>query len=507
MIARMQPARPVAGGRLVMAVRPVILCCTLVPLAIAGAGPAVAEPPARRPNILFILADDQAYDTIQALGAEGIETPHLDRLVRRGTSFSRAYNQGSWHGAVCVASRTMLVTGRSLWRARDEEPRLKANPAERAPLWPTLLGRAGYDTYFSGKWHVAADVKREFGTVRHVRPGMPNQTPQGYDRPRAGQPDPWSPSDPALGGYWEGGRHWSEVLADDAEAFFNQAAGSDRPFFMMLAFNAPHDPRQAPAEFVNRYPPERIRLPEPFLAEYPFEIGSNRIRDERLAPFPRTEQAVRVHRAEYHALVAHLDAQVGRILAALDRSGRVGSTLVCFTSDHGLACGHHGLLGKQNMFEHSVRVPFILAGPGVAAGRRIDAPIYLQDIVPTTLALAGAEVPEHVEFKSLVPLLDGTAERIREAAYAAYMQFQRMVTEDNLKLIVYPKLGRELLFDLAADPHETRDLAASPGHAADLARLRHRLAALQQELGDPLAEAEGRDDQEASRRSGPRRAR
>src|SRR5690606_15437259 len=147
--------------------------------------------------------------------------------------------------------------------------------------------------------------------------------------------------------------------------------------------------------------------PEPFLPSYPLDIGSNRIRDEQLAPFPRTEHAVKVHRQEYYAIITHLDAQIGRILDALEASGQAENTYIVFTSDHGLACGHHGLMGKQNMYEHSMRVPFVVVGPGVTAGQRIDAPIYVQDIMPTTLEWAGAKVPEGVDFRSLVPLLQG----------------------------------------------------------------------------------------------------
>ncbi|HAV61767.1 MAG TPA: choline-sulfatase, partial [Verrucomicrobiales bacterium] len=197
-------------------------------LGLASAIPVAA---ATKPNILFLFADDQCYETIAALGHTDIETPNLDRLVRAGTTFTHAYNMGAWHGAVCVASRTMLNTGRSVWRSRALEPKL-ADEVKAGRFWSQLLKTAGYETYMSGKWHVQADATKVFDHVVHVRPGMPNQTPEGYYRPIDGKPDKWSPYDPKFEGFWKGGRHWSEVLADDAEGFLRQAATKEDPFFM-----------------------------------------------------------------------------------------------------------------------------------------------------------------------------------------------------------------------------------------------------------------------------------
>ncbi len=460
-------------------------------LAMPGWAARAAAAEAQPPNILFLFADDQAYDTIAALGNDEIQTPNLDRLVRRGVTFTHAYNQGGWHGAVCVASRTMLNTGRSLWRAQAAEKNLD-RLVEQRRLWPQLLAAQGYQTCFTGKWHVRANVQQVFHVARHVRGGMPAQTPQGYNRPVEGKEDVWKPWDTQFGGFWQGGKHWSEVTADDAIDYLGMARGSERPFFMYIAFNAPHDPRQSPREYVAKYPLEKLSLPEPFLAEYPFDIGSNRIRDEQLAPFPRTEYAVKVNRQEYYAIITHLDAQIGRILDVLDSSGQAENTYIVFTADHGLACGHHGLLGKQNMYDHSVRVPFIVAGPGIAAGERIDAPIYLQDVVPTTLAWAGAKIPEQIEFQSLVPHLRGEATARRNAIYGAYMNFQRMITREGYKLIWYPQIEKVRLYHLAADPLEKRDLADDPAQAGRIAGLKAELKQLQAALDDPLLQEAGR---------------
>lgn len=439
-----------------------------------------------KPNILFIFTDDQSHEAVGALGHTDIETPNLDRLVANGTTFTRAYNMGAWHGAVCVASRTMLVTGRTLWRARGIEKTLDEE-SEAGRLWPQRLAAQGYETYMTGKWHISTDVEKCFDHVVNKRPGMPRAGKEAYNRPPPGQPDPWSPSDREQGGFWEGGKHWSVVLADDSIAFINKAAKSEKPFFMYLAFNAPHDPRQSPQEYVDRYPLDRIKVPENFLPEYPYkeEIGAGKdLRDEMLAPFPRDEHAVKVHRQEYYAMVTHMDTQIGRILEALEKSGKAGNTWIIFTSDHGLAVGHHGLMGKQNMYEHSLRVPFIVTGPGVKAGARIDAPIHLQDVMATTLDLAGADKTD-IEFQSLIPLLK-VGEGGLDAVYAAYTRTQRAVIHDEWKLVLYPKAKRVRLFNLTEDPLEMEDLAAEPAQAARKKALHAKFHELQRRYDDEL---------------------
>jgi len=315
-----------------------------------------------------------------------VQTPNLDRLVKAGTTFTHAYNMGAWSGAVCVPSRTMLNPGRFLWTTQKLDRNLEPERAA-GRLWALEMKRAGYDTCLTGKWHLKTDAKKVFAVTQHIREGMPHDSPEGYDRPHEGQPDVWKPWDTKFGGYWEGGKHWSEVVGDDATEFLGRAANAKHPFFMYIAFNAPHDPRQSPKEFVDKYPLDKIKAPANFVPEYPYKdgIGCGRdLRDERLAPFPRTEYAVKVNRQEYYALITHMDEQVGRILDALDKLPDAKNTYVIFTADQGLAVGHHGLIGKQNLFDDSVRVPLLVVGPGVAKGRKISAPVYLQDIMPTS---------------------------------------------------------------------------------------------------------------------------
>jgi arylsulfatase A-like enzyme len=443
----------------------------------------------KKPNVMFIIADDQSFETIRALGHTDIDTPNLDRLVRSGTTFTHAYNMGSWSGAVCVASRTMLVTGRTVWRA-DAIYNQTEKEREEGRLWPQMMAGAGYTTYMTGKWHIKAKADKAFDVTKDVRGGMPKDTDSSYNRPIQGQPDKWSPSDPELGGFWAGGKHWSEVVGDNAIEFLTAAKQDPKPFFMYLAFNAPHDPRQSPKEYVDKYPLDRIAMPKNFLPEYPQKdaIGCGpSLRDEKLAPFPRTEHAVKIHRQEYYAIITHMDAQIGRILDALKESGQAENTWIIFTADHGLAVGHHGLFGKQNMYDHSVRVPFIIAGPGAKADAKLDTPIYLQDAMATALDLAGVTKPKQVEFESLLPLLRGEkSPAAREAIYGAYLELQRAITHDGWKLIAYPKAKTLRLYHLANDPDEMRDLTADPAHTERRRALFLRLLAMQKELSDSL---------------------
>ncbi len=443
----------------------------------------------RQPNILFIFADDMAFDTLNAMGYEQIETPNLDRLSRRGVIFSHAYNMGAWHGAVCVASRTMLNTGRFLWHAQELEPNLET-ARDNGEFWSQHMQAAGYETYMTGKWHVSnVQPPSIFNHVRDVRPGMPNQTPEGYHRPKEGEPDEWKPWDKSKGGFWKGGTHWSEIVGNHTLDFIDHARESDKPFFMYVAFNAPHDPRQSPKSYVEKYPLDDVDVPRNFQPLYPDKdaIGCGEdLRDEYLAPFPRTPYAVQVHRQEYYAIISHMDTQIGRILDALETSGMAENTYIVFAADHGLACGHHGLLGKQNMYDHSVRAPLIINGPGVEPGTEKNMPVYLQDVMPTTLEWAGAERPETVEFRSLLPLLRGEREQNYEAIYGGYMNLQRMVTDGRRKLIYYPNAEKYLFFNLETDPDEVVNLIDEPDYAAEIESYKKQLVQLQGQVGDEL---------------------
>lgn len=453
---------------------------------------------ARKPNIVLILTDDQAVDTIAAAkvwseDSAVIQTPHMDRLFQGGTSFSNCYNMGAWHGAVCVASRSMLNTGRFLWYCRDAEKNRFKELVTTRRFWSQRMHDAGYETFMFGKWHVEAPVEKLFDHVVHVRPGMAHTVSESYQRPIEGKEDPWKPWDTKNGGFWSGGKHWSEVMADDATRCINQAAKGDKPFFMYLAFNAPHDPRQSPESYIARYPLEKVPVPRNFLPENPHldamglgPKGMKGMRDEALAPYPRTPFAIQTHRREYLAMVTHLDSQIGRVLDALNDAGAAGNTHVILTSDHGLAVGRHGLLGKQNLYEHSIRVPFVIRGPGIPQNKSVSADIYMQDAMATALEAGGAD-SSHVDFKSVLPLIRGERAVQHDPIYAAFApDRQRAVIVGDLKLILYPADKTELLFNLRDDPFELNNLAAAPASLQNRKRLFHKLLDLSKQLGDPL---------------------
>lgn len=409
-----------------------------------------------KPNVLFIFADDMTYEALGFLGLTGVKTPNLDKLFSSGTQFTHAYNSGGWNGAICVASRNMMMTGRHLWYAQREEKTM----SERR-LWPQLMSDAGYTTYMTGKWHVRMKADDLFDHVGDVRPGMPNQVKTGYNRPLEGKKDVWDPTDKSNNGFWKGGKHWSEVEADTAVRYLNMAKKDDKPFFFYLAFNAPHDPRQSPREYLDMYPVSDIKVPDNFLDAYPHRKVMKApfsLRDEKLAPMPRTKYSVQVARREYFALITHMDAQIGRVLDALEKNGQRENTYIVFTADHGLGCGRHGLLGKQNMYDHSIRVPYVVVGPEVEAGMKVSTPIYIQDSVPTALEVAGFEIPEYIQYQSYIPILKGESSG-RDQIYSAYLKdAQRALTKDGYKLILYPGGGIARLYHLVKDPQEKVDL-------------------------------------------------
>ena len=232
------------------------------------------------------------------------------------------------------------------------------------------------------------------------------------------------------------------------------------------------------------YPAEKIEVPPNFLPRHPFDQGDSDVRDEKLAPFPRTPHDVQVHRREYYALLTYMDQQLGRIMDALEKTGQADTTYVIVTGDHGLAVGEHGLMGKQNLYDCSLRMPFIVTGPGIVAGRQIDAMIYQHSLFPTMCDLAGIPMPGTVQFPSLLPLLRGERERLHDSIYCAYRAFQRMVRTDQHKLILYPEARKVQLFDLANDPWEITNLAGDARHSGTISELFRELKKWQETVND-----------------------
>lgn len=407
----------------------------------------------KRPNILFVFTDDQRWDTIHALGNKEISTPRMDRLVENGFRFNNAYCMGAMVGAVCLPSRTMLITGQSLWHC-PQAMRAKTAPPG-TPVLPTLLADARYETFHCGKSGNACT----FGNAAF-------QTNITIDyRTPATSVD-----------------HANRTIT------FLKNRPKEKPFFIYLAPPVPHDPRVAPEPIHAMYDPTKLTLSPNFMPKHPFDNGELKVRDETLAAIPRQPDEMRQHLADYYAAITHFDQQMGRILDTVKELGLEQETIVLFSSDQGLAVGgRHGLMGKQNLYEH-VKPPLIISGPGIPHGQS-DALVYLYDLFPTICDLAGVSVPSAVEGKSLMPVMTGKTPRVRDTLFGAYRDVQRMIRDERWKLMKYHVRGKTTrqLFDLKNDPHELTNLAGDPAHAETLARLEKSLQESRRKFDDPVA--------------------
>jgi arylsulfatase A-like enzyme len=441
-----------------------------------GPGPVTAAPQ----NVLLLISDDQRPDTISALGNPHIATPHLDRLVREGTVFTHA----TCANPLCVPSRAELLTGGVSVVHQGQLP-------NDVPTWPRVMQQAGYDTWYVGKWHTRGRPStRGYGRVEGLfSSGQRPETPQ---LDRHGEP---------VTGYvgWQFQTDAGELhpelgigLTPNISVPFADAAmrvleqPHSRPFFLHVNFTAPHDPLFLPPGYEQRYSPAALPLPANFLPEHPFDHGNLRGRDEQLWPWPRTPDLVRDELAVYYAVISHMDAQIGRLLACLDDTGLAQNTLVIFASDHGLAIGSHGLRGKQNMYEHTINVPLIFRGPGIPRGERRNADCYLRDLLPTVCELTGIAAPV-VDGRSLVPVLRGQSDAVHPFVIGYFGTSQRMIRQAGWKLIVYPEAGREQLFHLDRDPLEVVDLSAVAEHQPRRQFLKRQLTDWLRERGDPVA--------------------
>ena len=465
--------------------RPVLLAAACLAFAAA-----VSAQPSRPPNVLLIVTDDQRPDTIRALGNSYIQTPNLDRLVAAGSSFTRAI-VAIPH---CTPSRGEILTGTSGFTS-GVSPFGRAIDPKLARFADTMRA-AGYHAWYSGKW-MNDGLPRTRGyeetsglfssggaggreAVQLTHPTAHNGRPvTGYTgwtfKTNDGQAEP----EKGVGLTPLTDRH----IADGAIALLQRQ--TDKPFFLHVNFTGPHDPLHLPPGYEKMYDAAAMPLPPNFLREHPFDHGNLGQRDERLLPVPRDPMEVKGEIAAYYAVVSHVDAQIGRLLEALRATGRDRNTIVIFTSDHGLALGSHGLMGKQNMYEHTIGVPLVIAGPGIPAGRRFTAQAYLRDLFPTVCELTGVPIPATVEGRSFAPVLRGLASQVHAETYAYWhrpdhpgeLPIQRMVRTDRWKLIYYAHLPRWQLFDLESDPHELKDLSADPAHQAVLRDLQGKLNA------------------------------
>lgn len=441
----------------------------------------------KRLNIVFILSDDQSYNTIHALGNRKIHTPNLDYLVHHGTTFTRAHIMGGRQGAICSPSRAMALTGTYANHLTNDGYVIP----ESTPTLPEMLRQDGYITFETGKWH--SDKKsfnRSFCNGENIFfGGMHTPATGGHFSPKLFHYD-------STGTYpessaWTGNRFSSVYYTEAAVDFIRRYNHDQQPFFLYIPFTSPHDPRTPPAEFMTMYDARKISLPPAYLPNPKFDNGELNIRDELLLPYPREQKAIKEEVARYYAMITEMDSRVGQIIAALKEKNIYDNTLIVFAGDNGLSVGNHGLLGKQNLYDNSVRVPLIFCGPSVPAGKRSDALVYLPDITPTVLAYAGVQKATSVVSENLEPVISGRQQKLRSAVYYLYRNFQRGVrTNDNWKLIVYKVNGetRIELFDLNKDPHERRDLSENKRYAGKVKALKELLLRQMKDYDDDLVE-------------------
>lgn len=449
-----------------------------------------ADTPTTRPNILILFADDLRSSVIHPTD-KPVKTPHLDMLAAKGMAFPHAYIMGGQGGAVCLASRAMLMTGRHLHHLR----RNGQDIATTETMLGETLAAAGYHTYGIGKWHNGVDTYMRnfrggdeilFGGMTQDQFNIPlchyNKDGQYSNQCKVAITDRKDLT--MLCDHIYKDRHSSEIFADAAISFLESEKARD-PFFLYVSFTAPHDPRQAPQEYLDMYPLDKVELPPNFWFFHPFNNG-HQGRDENLLPKPRDPEKVRAEIRDYYAIISHLDAQVGRIMDSLDKSGQADNTIIIFSGDNGLSVGQHGLLGKQSLYEHSINVPLIWAGPGIPAGKTSAAYCYLTEIYPTLCDMLKLDKPASIDTDSYLACLRDETKPFHKEMYFGFRQLHRAASDLRYKLIEYNVEGNRhtQLFDLQADPWENNNLADKPDMAETKAALRKKLQDYHRSHGD-----------------------
>ncbi len=428
-----------------------LLICQLV-----GSVAVLGSDPASKPNILFVLTDDQSPFELKMYNpGTSLDTPVLDQLAKEGMVFDGAYHMGAFISAVCTPSRHMIMSGRTIWHIpRSPEASVYAPSMLEEQTLAAVFNRAGYHTMRTcKKGNSYEDANMQF-TVR-------------IDKT---QRDP-------------GGSKWHADQVIDYLQLRDSAKVKD-PFFIYLGFSHPHDPRNAKADLLLKYGadnvnvplvanPESPKLQSNYLPAHPFHFRVPNARDETRVQgvlHRRDEPTIRNELGRYYACIEEIDTQLGRVLRELEEMGELSNTYVVFTSDHGIAIGRHGLQGKQNLYDHSWRVPFIVKGPGVLENARKEGNIYLLDILATLCDMAGIEAPQTNEGISFKPVLEGQEEKIREVMYGVFSGDSkpgiRCVKKGDWKLIKYEvfesktpdgpkiKVSETQLFNLAENPDE-----------------------------------------------------
>lgn len=460
---------------------------------------------ADRPNILFILVDDQSPFDLKIYNPKSpLQTPTIDRLAAEGMTFDAAHHMGSFSGAVCTPSRHMIMCGRTVWHLPIGPNKNKCPADIEKYTIPAVFNSAGYDTMRTCKMGNSYEAANKQFTVRK-------------DATKRGGTD-------------ETGSAWhAEQVLDYLK--LREASKDKDPFLIYFGFSHPHDTRDGKPDLLAKYgavnhtnrkelPPENSKappLPVNYLPAHPFPHGHPGLRDEVDVSGvwdKRDERTIRNELGREFACSENIDTQVGRVLAKLKAMGEFDNTYIFYTADHGMAIGRHGLQGKQNLYEHTWRVPFIAKGPGIKAGSRVKGNIYLLDVLSTLCDLTGVKPPESSEGTSFRPVLEGKKDEVRDVLYGVYSggtkPGMRCVKKGDWKLIKYDvmdgKVRETQLFNLADNPEEFLEqhhdpkvaaltgikpeknqinLAGDPKYADKLKEMEDLLLAEQRRLNDP----------------------
>jgi choline-sulfatase len=484
------------------------LASTLILALFAGTSVTVAadRKPAA-PNILFIIVDDQSALDLKVYNPRStLETPNIDRLAAEGIVFDDAYHMGAFVSAVCTPSRHMIKCGRTLWHLPIAPEADKHCPPDlEQNTLAAVFNRGGYDTMRTGKPGNSYEAANKLFAVRKDSAGRSGVAPTGSA--------------------WHGDRALEYLEEREAE--------QDRdPFLIYFGFSHPHDPRNGTPELLAKYgatnhddpntlppgSPKQPMLPPNYLPAHPFNttlLPDQRDETQVSGVWKnRDERTIRNELGRYFACSENIDIQIGRVLKKLEAMGELDNTYIFYTSDHGIAIGRHGLQGKQNLYHHTWRVPFIVKGPGIKPGSRVEGNIYLLDVLATLCEIAGVPAPETSEGISFKPVLDGKRSAIRDVLYGVHCggtkPGMRSVKARDWKLIKYDGANGTVhetqLFNLAENPHEFLqehhdpkvialtgvtpekhqvNLANDPRHSGKLKEMEALLLAEMRRLDDP----------------------
>lgn len=451
----------------------------------------------KRPNILFIIADDQSPFDFKFYNPKSqLDSPNISKIAAEGMIIEGAYHMGSYSGAVCTPSRHMVMSGRTVWHLPSRRgPKNNHCPANlEKQTMAAVFNRAGYKTMRTckkGNSYAAANA--QFTVVKDAsKRGGTEET----------------------GSAWHG-KQVLEYLDD------RKSQSIDDPFLIYFGFSHPHDTRDGTPELLAKYgavnhkdqvnlPPansKQPQLPVNYLLKHPFHHGHPGLRDEVKVSGvweKRDERTIRNEIGRQFACSENIDIQIGKVLTKLEEMGELENTYIVYTSDHGMAIGRHGLQGKQNLYEHTWRVPLLVAGPGIKPGTRAEGNTYLLDVLPTLCDLAGVEPPSTVEGVSFKPILMQEKKSSRDVLFGVYCggtkPGMRSVKKGDWKLIKYDVMDgtvrKTQLFNLAENPHEflvehrkenssLRNLADDPKYASQRKEMEELLLAEMRRLHDP----------------------